>query len=65
MFNLLLIVVSRSAESLVENPPEQWTEILSWEPRAFIYHNFLVSFRNLLMGLPLRVFFFLIIIGDS
>ena len=21
---------------------EQWTEILSWEPRAFIYHNFLV-----------------------
>ncbi|KAK6118926.1 hypothetical protein DH2020_047334 [Rehmannia glutinosa] len=20
---------------------EQWTEILSWEPRAFIYHNFL------------------------
>ncbi|KAH1244213.1 putative prolyl 4-hydroxylase 3 [Glycine max] len=32
---------SQSAESLVENPPEQWTEILSWEPRAFIYHNFL------------------------
>lgn len=22
---------------------EQWTEILSWEPRAFVYHNFLVS----------------------
>lgn len=22
---------------------EQWTEILSWEPRAFLYHNFLVS----------------------
>ncbi|KAF8410368.1 hypothetical protein HHK36_002896 [Tetracentron sinense] len=20
---------------------EQWTEIISWEPRAFIYHNFL------------------------
>ncbi|KAG5030528.1 hypothetical protein JHK82_014135 [Glycine max] len=35
---------SQSAESLVENPPEQWTEILSWEPRAFIYHNFLRSY---------------------
>lgn len=23
---------------------EQWTEVLSWEPRAFIYHGFLVSF---------------------
>ncbi|CAN1315189.1 Probable prolyl 4-hydroxylase 3 [Linum perenne] len=23
---------------------EQWTEIVSWEPRAFLYHNFLVSF---------------------
>lgn len=22
---------------------EQWTEVLSWEPRAFIYHGFLVS----------------------
>ncbi|CAI0435077.1 unnamed protein product [Linum tenue] len=22
---------------------EQWTEIVSWEPRAFVYHNFLVS----------------------
>ncbi|GMP81731.1 hypothetical protein CsSME_00036344 [Camellia sinensis var. sinensis] len=23
---------------------EQWTEIISWEPRAFIYRNFLVTF---------------------
>ncbi|GMN35869.1 hypothetical protein TIFTF001_005591 [Ficus carica] len=23
------------------NREEQWTEVLSWEPRAFIYHNFL------------------------
>jgi hypothetical protein len=22
---------------------EPWTEVLSWEPRAFVYHNFLVS----------------------
>jgi prolyl 4-hydroxylase len=22
---------------------DQWTEVLSWEPRAFVYHNFLVS----------------------
>ncbi|KAG0473164.1 hypothetical protein HPP92_015021 [Vanilla planifolia] len=21
---------------------EQWTELLSWEPRAFVYHNFLL-----------------------
>ena len=28
---------------------EQWTEVLSWEPRAFIYHNLLVCifFLNL------------------
>ncbi|KAF9600206.1 hypothetical protein IFM89_005030 [Coptis chinensis] len=24
-----------------ENRRDQWTEILSWEPRAFVYHNFL------------------------
>ncbi|TQE07542.1 hypothetical protein C1H46_006862 [Malus baccata] len=23
------------------NRVEQWTEVISWEPRAFIYHNFL------------------------
>jgi len=27
---------------------EQWTEILSWEPRAFLYHNFLVGFMHFL-----------------
>ncbi|XP_057435101.1 probable prolyl 4-hydroxylase 3 [Lotus japonicus] len=30
----------RTSQSLEENQ-EQWTEILSWEPRAFIFHNFL------------------------
>ncbi|KAI5402764.1 probable prolyl 4-hydroxylase 3 [Lathyrus oleraceus] len=30
----------KASESLAERK-EQWTEILSWEPRAFIYHNFL------------------------
>ncbi|XP_038718179.1 probable prolyl 4-hydroxylase 3 [Tripterygium wilfordii] len=25
----------------LEEKREQWTEILSWEPRAFLYHNFL------------------------
>lgn len=25
---------------------EQWTEVVSWEPRAFIYHNFLVGASN-------------------
>ncbi|KAG4909192.1 putative prolyl 4-hydroxylase 3 [Glycine soja] len=33
---------SQSGESLVENS-EQRTEIFSWEPRAFIYHNFLIA----------------------
>ncbi|KAJ4700598.1 Prolyl 4-hydroxylase alpha-like protein [Melia azedarach] len=26
---------------MFEDRGEQWTEIVSWEPRAFIYHNFL------------------------
>ncbi|KAJ3682238.1 hypothetical protein LUZ60_014811 [Juncus effusus] len=35
---------SRSASETkddVEQRGEQWTELLSWEPRAFVYHNFL------------------------
>lgn len=24
---------------------EQWTEIISWEPRAFLYHNFLGAYE--------------------
>ncbi|KAE9586702.1 hypothetical protein Lal_00004478 [Lupinus albus] len=32
--------ISDIDEGLVEKQ-KQWTEILSWEPRAFIYHNFL------------------------
>lgn len=27
----------------------QWTEVISWEPRAFIYHNFLVSFFHFVL----------------
>lgn len=27
----------------MEKRENQWTEVLSWEPRAYIYHNFLVS----------------------
>ncbi|KAM0967594.1 hypothetical protein FF1_016108 [Malus domestica] len=30
----------RSSDGL-GNRGEQWTEVISWEPRAFIYHNFL------------------------
>lgn len=26
-----------------EGRAEQWVEVISWEPRAFVYHNFLVS----------------------
>jgi hypothetical protein len=28
----------------MEKKEEKWTETLSWEPRAFLYHNFLVGF---------------------
>ncbi|XP_031488144.1 probable prolyl 4-hydroxylase 10 [Nymphaea colorata] len=30
-------------ESELENEKKQWTEVLSWEPRAFVYHNFLTD----------------------
>lgn len=32
--------ISNEVDKL-EKRREQWTEILSWEPRAFLYHNFL------------------------
>lgn len=25
---------------------DRWVEVISWEPRAFVYHNFLVSLLN-------------------
>ncbi|QCE16718.1 probable prolyl 4-hydroxylase 3 [Vigna unguiculata] len=36
-----LAAFRRKTSQSLEKNPEQWTEILSWEPRAFIYHNFL------------------------
>ncbi|BAT77655.1 hypothetical protein LR48_Vigan09g034900 [Vigna angularis] len=36
-----LAAFRRKTSQSLEEKPEQWTEILSWEPRAFIYHNFL------------------------
>ena len=36
-----------------EGKAEQWVEAISWEPRAFIYHNFLVSFFYRDFGLDL------------
>lgn len=36
---------------------EQWTELLSWEPRAFLYHNFLV-WNSVLVGYDVVVFWF-------
>jgi hypothetical protein len=39
---------------------EPWTEVLSWEPRAFVYHNFLVStfivVKEHLIGARMRIF---------
>ncbi|THU65763.1 hypothetical protein C4D60_Mb05t07060 [Musa balbisiana] len=31
----------REARDELQETGEQWTEVLSWEPRAFLYHNFL------------------------
>ncbi|PIA56703.1 hypothetical protein AQUCO_00700811v1 [Aquilegia coerulea] len=31
----------KTVDNAAHEKREQWTEILSWEPRAFIYHNFL------------------------
>ncbi|KAK6131032.1 hypothetical protein DH2020_035230 [Rehmannia glutinosa] len=37
----LKLDISKSEGEGLGERGEQWTEILSWEPRAFIYHNFL------------------------
>jgi hypothetical protein len=34
----------------------QWTEVISWEPRAFVYHNFLVSNANATIAVSLSVY---------
>ncbi|GLT82582.1 hypothetical protein SLE2022_009450 [Rubroshorea leprosula] len=33
--------IERSEEEEEEGRGEQWVEVISWEPRAFVYHNFL------------------------
>ncbi|KAK1273150.1 hypothetical protein QJS04_geneDACA009668 [Acorus gramineus] len=35
------VVPDREKDGVVEERKDQWTEVLSWEPRAFIYHNLL------------------------
>lgn len=35
------LIVSDGASDGMGKRGDQWTEILSWEPRAFVYHNFL------------------------
>lgn len=48
--------VCRGLEMRGGEKGEPWTEVLSWEPRAFLYHNFLVSF---FFALFLVLFWFL------
>lgn len=36
---------------------DQWVEFLSWEPRAFVYHNFLVSVWGWLFAFCLQSIF--------
>ncbi|GKV53018.1 hypothetical protein SLEP1_g59568 [Rubroshorea leprosula] len=38
---------------------EQWTEVISWEPRAFVYHNFLVCLLYFLLKLLRDVDFYI------
>ncbi|KAI3912565.1 hypothetical protein MKW92_019845 [Papaver armeniacum] len=43
---------------------EQWMEVISWEPRAFIYHNFLVKiFLSINSFFPIKECDYLISIG--
>ncbi|KAL6222228.1 hypothetical protein ACLB2K_005620 [Fragaria x ananassa] len=43
--NDLSSIVRNSAERTQEDDrsKEQWVEVISWEPRAFVYHNFLTQ----------------------
>jgi hypothetical protein len=41
---LMILSVAASREGLgLGERGAQWTEVISWEPRAFVYHNFLVT----------------------
>lgn len=41
---IFIIWYSRRSGKDVTEENERWVEIISWEPRASIYHNFLVSY---------------------
>jgi len=42
--NDLSSIVHNTVHDVVEEGrPEQWVEVISWEPRAFVYHNFLTQ----------------------
>ena len=41
---IALVLISReSTYGDDEGNGERWLEVISWEPRAFLYHNFLVN----------------------
>lgn len=37
-------------------PHESWPEVISWKPRAFLYHNFLVIPLLLLASFGIKIF---------
>jgi len=44
LVSLIVLCFSLFCRSQAEDEQgERWVEIVSWEPRAFLYHNFLVS----------------------
>ncbi|XP_022950101.1 probable prolyl 4-hydroxylase 10 [Cucurbita moschata] len=36
-------IVRKTSEDVDEEKGERWAEVISWEPRAFVYHNFLTK----------------------
>ncbi|KAG7026717.1 putative prolyl 4-hydroxylase 10 [Cucurbita argyrosperma subsp. argyrosperma] len=36
-------IVRKTSDEVDEEKGEQWAEVISWEPRAFVYHNFLTK----------------------
>ncbi|KAG5079104.1 hypothetical protein JHK86_003169 [Glycine max] len=44
--SIALNTTTHISEAEYDQLGERWVEIISWEPRIFLYHNFLVSFNS-------------------
>lgn len=43
---MLCLIWRKSRSEEDDGEGDRWVEVISWEPRAFVYHNFLVSLFN-------------------